>query len=275
MSELVLTAVHEGTATLTLNNPAKLNAFAGTMRHAMITALDRIAADPSVRVLVITGAGRAFCSGGDVRHMVELKQRDAGFAELRPLLEAGHAVVTRLEALPFPTLAAVNGPAAGAGMNLALACDLRIASDQATFGETFARIGLHLDWGGSYFLSRIVGAAKAMELCWLADIIDAGEARSIGLVNQVVAHDCFAAEIDRVARRLAAAPETSVRLTKRTLRAAGQRTLTECLEAETEAQQQCWDSADAAEGLRAFVEKRAAVFGGQAHGVSRAAQRFE
>ncbi len=275
MSELVLSSVLDGIATLTLNNPAKLNAFAGDMREQMVAALDRIAADPSVRVLVITGAGRAFCAGGDVKHMVELKQRDAGFEELRPLLDAGRAVVTRLDALPFPTLAAVNGPAAGAGMNLALACDLRIASDQATFGESFARIGLHVDWGGSYFLTRLVGPAKAMELCWLADVIDALEAQSIGLVNRVIAQEQFAAEVDRIARRLAAAPETSVRLAKRTLRAAGGRTLSECLEAETEAQQQCWDSPDAAEGLRAFVEKRPAVFGARAHAASSAAQRFE
>lgn len=275
MSELVITTVHDGIATLTLNNPAKLNAFAGTMREEMIAALDRIAADASVRVLVITGAGRAFCAGGDVKHMVDLKQRDAGFADLQPLLDAGRAVVMRLDALPFPTLAAVNGPASGAGMNLALACDLRIASDQATFGETFARIGLHLDWGGSYFLTRLVGPAKALELCWLADVIDAEEARSIGLVSRVVAHDRFPAEVDALARRLAAAPETSVRISKRTLRAAGQRTLTECLEAETEAQQQCWESQDAAEGLRAFVEKRSARFGAQSHAVSSAAQRFE
>ncbi len=274
MSELVLTAVHDGIATLTLNNPAKLNAFAGTMREESSAALDCVAADPRVRVLVITGAGRAFCAGGDVKHMVDLKHRDAGFEEMLPLLDAGRAVIERIDAMPFPTLAAVHGPAAGAGMNLALACDLRIASDQASFGETFARIGLHLDWGGSYFLSRLVGHAKALELCWLAEVIDAETALTLGLVNRVVPHERFTAEVAAFAQRLAAAPETSVRLLKRTLRAAGHRTLTECIEAEIDAQEQCWNSSDAAEGLSAFVEKRPAAFGARA-APGAASQRFE
>ena len=120
--------------------------------------------------------------------MVSLKQRGAGFEALEKLLEAGSAAITRLAALPIPTLAAVNGVAAGAGLNLALACDLRIASDEATFGETFARVGLHPDWGGTYFLPRLVGLARAYEICWLGDMIDAQEALRIGLVNRVFPH---------------------------------------------------------------------------------------
>lgn len=259
-SDLVLTTIADGIATLTLNNPAKLNAFTGEMRAHMSAALDRVAADPSVRVLVITGAGRGFCAGGDVKHLAELKRREAGFDEFRPLLDAGNAAIARIDALPFPVVAAVNGPAAGAGMNLALACDLRIASDQASFGETFARIGLHLDWGGAYFLPRLVGTAKALELAWLAEIIDAHEALRIGLVNRVVSHAEFESEVARLAARLAAASATSVRLAKRTLRAAWDRTLAQCMAAEFEAQAACWASPDSAEGIRAFVEKRAARF---------------
>ena len=277
MTDLVLTDVREGVATVTLNNPTKLNAFADDMRERLSAALDWIAADSSVRVLVITGAGRGFCAGGDISFMVELKKRDAGYEELHPLLEAGRAAIERIERLPYPVIAAVNGPAAGAGMNLALACDLRIASDKASFGETFARIGLHLDWGGSWTLPRLVGLGKAMELAWLADIIGATEALRIGLVHRVVPHEQFDAEVQKLAERLARAPQTSVRHAKRNLRAAFDRTLEQALEAEIESQRACWDAADSAEGIRAFVEKRPAQFGGasRADELAAAGRRFE
>jgi len=260
MGDLVLYARDGPIATITLNRPEKLNAFVDDMRDRLLAALDRAASEAGVRALVLTGAGRAFSAGGDVRHMVALKEQAADFAAVRALVDAGREVAGKLDALPFPTLAAVNGVAAGAGLNLALACDLRLASDQASFGETFARIGLHPDWGGTYFLTRLVGTSKALELCWLGDVIDAAEALRIGLVNRVVAHDRFAAAVDELAARLAAAPCVSARLIKRNLRGAGGRSLEECLEAETNAQEACWSSADSAEGLRAFVEKRAAVF---------------
>jgi 2-(1,2-epoxy-1,2-dihydrophenyl)acetyl-CoA isomerase len=262
MSDLVLLDVREGVATLTLNRPEKLNAFGGDMRERLGEALDRVVADPGVRVLVITGAGRAFCAGGDVGHMVALRERDASFEEFEPMLDAGRVAVTRLAALGIPTVARVNGAAAGAGLNLALACDLRVASDQATFGETFVRLGLHPDWGGTYSLVRHVGLSKALELCWLGDMIDAAEALRIGLVNRVVPHAALDDEVGRLAARLAAAPRTSLRLIKRTLTAAPYRTLAECIEAEVEAVAVCWETEDVAEGVRAFVEKRAPRFGG-------------
>lgn len=265
-----------GVARITLDRPDKLNAFADDMREQLIAALDQVAIAPGVNVLVITGAGRAFCSGGDVRHMVELKARDAAFEELAPLLELGRAIVTRIAALPFPTIAAVNGVAAGAGMNLALACDLRFASDAASFGETFVRIGLHPDWGGTYALPRFVGLPKALELCWTGDVIDAAEALRIGLVNRVIAHEQFDAEVNAFAAKLATAPQVSVRGAKQSLRASGARSLDECLDAESAVQRACWASADSGEGLRAFVEKRAAKFGASAYasdGVGDAAAR--
>jgi 2-(1,2-epoxy-1,2-dihydrophenyl)acetyl-CoA isomerase len=261
MSELVLFTVKDRIATITLNRPDKLNAFAADMRERLVAALDRVA-ESDARVLVLTGAGRAFCSGGDVQHMVRLAEEGAGFEGMRPLLDLGGDAVTRLATLPIPTLAAVNGVAAGAGMNLAIACDLRIASDQASFGETFVRIGLHPDWGGTFHLPRLVGLARALELCWLGDVIDAAEALRIGLVNRVVPHARLEDEVKTLAARLAAAPETSVRLAKRTLSASPHRTLEQCLAAEAEAQAACWASPDAAEGLRAFAEKRAPAFGG-------------
>jgi len=279
MNDLVILAEAEGVATLLLNRPERLNAFDLEMRGQLADALDAVEAR-GARVLVITGAGRAFSAGGDLKFMVDLKQRGAGYEGLQPLVERGGDAVTRVAALPFPTIAAVNGPAAGGSLNLALACDLVVASDQATFGETFVRIGLHVDWGGSYFLPRRVGVAKALELCWTGDMIDAKEALRIGLVEHVWPHASFADEVRALAARLAAAPRISVRLAKQALRAGLERSLAECLAAETEAQAVCWASLDSAEGIRAFVEKRKARFGrdaaaAAARGMPGAAQRFE
>jgi 2-(1,2-epoxy-1,2-dihydrophenyl)acetyl-CoA isomerase len=274
MNDLVILAEADGVATLLLNRPEKLNAFDLEMREQLADALDAVEAR-GARVLVVTGAGRAFSAGGDLKFMVDLKQRGAGYEGLQPLVERGGDAVTRLAALPFPTIAAVNGPAAGGSLNLALACDLVVASDQATFGETFVRIGLHVDWGGSYFLTRRVGLAKALELCWTGDMIDAKEALRIGLVEHVWPHESFPGEVRSLAARLAAAPQTSVRLAKRTLGAALERSLAECLAAETEAQAESWGSPDSAEGIRAFVEKRQAVFGGGESALAGPARRFE
>ncbi len=269
-----------GVATITLNRPEKLNAFAGDMRERLVEALDRIATERAVRVLVLTGAGKGFCSGGDVQHMVELKERGAGFDELAPLLETGRDIVERLAAFDIPVLAAVNGVAAGAGMNLALACDVRLASSEARFGETFVRIGLHPDWGGSYHLPRLAGTAAALDLCWTGELIGADEALRLGIVQHVFPANEFGARWREYAARLAAAPVTSVREAKRTLRASRARTLAECLDAELAAQAACWESADSGEGLAAFADKRAARFGAEAVRAdslppSAAALRFE
>ena len=264
MARLVRSEVTDGIAVITLDRPDQLNAFADDMREQLADALLAAGARSDVRVLVVTGAGRAFCAGGDVKHMVGLKEREESFEALRDLLDAGRRVVSTLASLPFPTLAAVNGPAAGAGMNLALACDLRVASDAATFTESFAKIALHADWGGTYFLPRAVGTSRALELCWLAEPVDAAEALRIGIVSRVWPAADFERQWRALAARLAAAPATSVRLAKETLRASWSRSLDECFEAETDAQRRCWESPDSAEGLRAFVEKRAAVFGGGA-----------
>ncbi len=259
MDDLVKLEDVGGVATLLLNRPEKLNAFDLRMREQLAAALEVVEAR-GAKVLVITGAGRAFSAGGDLQFMVELKRSAAGYDGLAPLVEEGGNVVARLAALPFPTLAAVNGPAAGGGLNLALACDLVVASDRATLGQTFVRIGLHVDWGGSYFLPRRVGLAKALELCWTGDMIDAREALRVGLVDHVWPHDRFPAEVRSLAARLASAPLASVRLAKQSLRAGLERTLAECLIAETEAQAECWASPDSDEGIRAFVQKRTPTF---------------
>ena len=261
MSEAtILLDVANGVATITLNRPDKLNAFAGDMRDRLVAALDEVAGRADVRVLVITGAGRAFCSGGDVGFMTDLAARGAGYEGLQPLVQAGADIVTRLAALQVPVIAAVNGVAAGAGANLMLACDVRLASDAARFGETFVKIGLHADWGGSWALPRTVGVAKALDLCWSGDVIDAPEMLRLGLVQRMWPAAEFATEWRAYVARLAAAPLASVRAAKANLRAAQQRTLEQALAAEDAAQRACWDSGDAPEGVRAFVEKRAPRF---------------
>jgi len=267
-------------AVITLNRPEKLNAFAGDMRERLVAALDRVSADRGARVLVVTGAGKGFCSGGDVQHMVDLKSRGAGFDALAPLLDAGRAIVTRLAALEIPVIAAVNGVAAGAGCNLALACDVRLASSEARLGETFVKIGLHPDWGGTYHLPRLAGEAAALDLCWTGDLVGAEDALRLGLVQRVIPAKAFEKGWREYAARLAAAPASSVRAAKRTVRASRARTLEQCLDAEALAQAACWASADSAEGLAAFVEKRAARFsadpvGDDARAPSAAARRFE
>jgi 2-(1,2-epoxy-1,2-dihydrophenyl)acetyl-CoA isomerase len=277
MSDLVLLTESDGIATLTLNRPEKLNVLADDMRDGLLGAADRVAALADVRALVITGAGRAFCAGGDIGHMARLVERGAGYEGLRPLVESGRELIRRLAELPIPVIAAVNGPAAGGGLGLAVACDLRIASDRASFGATFVRIGLHPDWSNTYHLPRLVGLPKALELCWLGRMIDAAEALRIGLVERVVPHERFAEEVRSVAVQLASAPRISVRLAKQTLRAGLHSSLEECLAREHEAQEACWSSPDVAEGLRAFLEKRPARFGSaeSRYAMPAGAHRFE
>jgi 2-(1,2-epoxy-1,2-dihydrophenyl)acetyl-CoA isomerase len=273
MSDRILTEVRDGVGTLTINRPEKLNAFADDMREQIVAGLDRIAAHPDARVLVITGAGRAFSAGGDLRFMMDLKARDAGYDGLQPLLEAGREVVRRLEAFPYPTIASVNGVAAGGGMSLALACDLRIAAEQASFILSFVNIGLCVDWGGAYHLPRLVGLAKAQELAWTGDPVDAREALRIGMVNRVVPGPRLAHETLTLARRIAASPQTSVRVAKRLLRESLSSSVEEVLAAEIAAQEECWNSPDSAEGILAFGEKREAKFG--APPPARKSTRFE
>jgi len=246
---------------LTLNRPEKLNAFAGRMRDEIFEGLAELDA-PEVRVVVVTGAGRGFCSGADVGYLSELlAERDA--ASFEKLLDAGRAVVTKIREMAAPVVASVNGPAAGGGLNLALACDVRIASDRATFGQTFTRIGLAPDWGGLHFLPRLVGESKALELMMTGEIVDAAEALRIGLVNRVVAHDELAPETDRLAALLAARPPASLRAIKAGVYASGTRTLPESLDFETASQLACFATDDAREGVAAFFEKRAPRFTGE------------
>lgn len=244
---------------LTLNRPDKLNAFAGAMRQELADALVELERDRAVRVVVITGAGRGFCAGADVGYMAKLvKERDT--IAMAALVEAGRRVVMTMRESAKPVIGSINGVAAGGGANLALACDLRIASDRARLGQTFNRIGLHPDWGGTYFLPRLVGPAKALELFWMAEILDAEECLRLGLFNRVVPHDRLEEETMDLARALAAKPALALSLAKRAVYRSMQHTLPEMLDYELEAQLRCFGSEDAAEGITAFVEKRAPVF---------------
>lgn len=245
-----------------LNRPERLNAFAGTMREELEAGLRELEADPAVRCVVLTGVGRAFSTGGDVRVMAELaEERDR--ERFAGLVRAGARVVAFIDRMSKPVIAAVNGPAAGAGACLALACDLRIASEAASIGFTFVRVGLHPDWGGSYFLPRLVGHALAAELIYTGGMIGAERAEKLGLFNRVVP----AAELEPAARALAgqiaAGPADVVAAVKRSLRQGAGAALEDALRMETEAQLAAFDSPDFREGITAFLEKRAPRFGGR------------
>ncbi len=259
--EHLLLSREDGIGVLTLNRPEKLNAFAGSMREEIADGVREMADDPDVRVLVVTGAGRAFCAGADIGYMRDLLERRDTEA-FTALVEAGRAVVTTVRAVPKPVIASVNGPAAGGGANLALACDLRIASDRASIGQTFNRIGLHPDWGGTYFLPRLVGPSKALQLIFSAEMLDAERARQLGLFDRVVPHEQLEAETLAAARMLAAKPPRALALAKRAVYGSGGASLDEMLGMELAHQLECFRSDDAREGLAAFLEKRRPEFTG-------------
>lgn len=266
MSERILVEIEDGVGTLTLNRPEKLNAFVGDMRDRIADGLEELAGDDEVRVMVVTGRGRAFCAGADVGYLRELVEEER-LGEARALVEAGRRVSRTIVDAPKPVIAALNGPAAGGGANLALACDLRVASERASIGQTFNRIGLHPDWGGTYFLPRLVGPGVAAELIFTARMVEAAEARELGLFNRVVAHDRFREEVEELARRLARKPARPLRLAKEALRRSLAADLDEMLDYEVEAQVECFRSPEALEGIRAFLEKREPNFeGDRSHG---------
>lgn len=256
----IVVQVGDAIGTITLNRPERLNAFAGQMRQELAAGVAELSERDDVRVIVVTGAGRGFCAGADVTYTKELI--DAGDDEaLRALIEAGRAVVTAICDAPQPVIAAVNGPAAGAGANLALACDLRIASDRASFGETFNHVGLHPDWGGTYFLPRLVGPAIAAELFFTGEMISADEAHRLGIFNRVVPHEELADETEKLARALTAKPQLPLRLVKIAVRRSLNSTIEQMLDFELDAQLRCGLSPDGIEGITAFVEKRQPRFG--------------
>jgi 2-(1,2-epoxy-1,2-dihydrophenyl)acetyl-CoA isomerase len=253
----LLYEVKDGVATLTLNRPDRLNALGDTLREDLLDAVTRTAADADVRVMMLTGAGN------DVKAMDEGRQAGRERPVLDKIAPSRDRTLLAMRDAPQPIIAAINGAAAGAGMNLALACDLRIASTAAKFSQAFVKRGLHPDWGGTYFLPRVVGMAKACELIFTGDLIDAQEALRLGLVGRVVAPEELMPAADELARKIAAGPPLAIRLAKRALYHNADCDLRQALEFETFAQNICQDTEDAREGVRAFVEKRAPVFRGR------------
>lgn len=245
------------TAWITLNRPDKLNAFTSLMHKEMVSAIKEANKDSNVRAVVITGAGRAFCSGQD------LSGSPAG-ADYGDVLRKGYnPMVQALVAMEKPVIAAVNGVAAGAGMSLALACDFRIASEKASFIEAFIHVGLVPDSGNLYFLPRLVGHAKAMELAVLGEKISAQEAKELGLVTKTVSEEEFMLEVETFAEKLANMPTKAIGLIKRYMNKSWESDLNEVLEYEAQAQKIAGESADHQEGLQSFLEKRKAVFTGK------------
>ena len=261
MYEHIQVAEAEGILTITLNRPDKLNSFVGHMRRDLAEALEHAGSDRSVRVVIITGAGRAFCAGGDIAFMADLmKRRDS--EEFARILGAGRRVILAIRQMTKPVIASINGPASGAGFNLALACDLRIAANNATFSQSFAKVGLHPDWGGTYFLPRLVTSNKACEMFFLGETIDAAEAGQLGIVNRVVAPEELENATLELAQRLRAAPPIALAAAKHAVYMSQAAELEEMLRYETEAQLRCFESDDGHEGVHAFIEKREPKFTG-------------
>jgi 2-(1,2-epoxy-1,2-dihydrophenyl)acetyl-CoA isomerase len=258
-SRPVLTACADGVATLTLNRPEVRNALDMAMRQHLEAALTALDGDSGVRVLVVRGAGEHFSSGGDVKLM---RDNPMTAAEGQSRVEAMNRAIMALARFRTPTIAMVEGAAVGAGCNLALACDLVVASERARFGEVFARIGLIPDAGGTYFLPRRVGLARAKELVFTADIIDAREAERIGLINRVVPPPDLERETYALARRIADGPPRVLASAKALLDRAPGLDLEAALQWEALTQGAMLEGADHREGVRAFFEKRPPKFTG-------------
>src|SRR5690349_2050904 len=240
---------------ITLNRPDRLNALLPEMADAIISALDDAQADESCRAVLLTGAGRGFCAGQDLTAIV-----DANPDDIADLLDSYHPVIEKIRELPLPVVAAVNGVAAGAGCNLALACDIVIAARSASFVQAFSRIGLVPDCGGTWFLPRLVGTAQARALAFLAEPLPAETAAEWGLVWRMTEDERLLPEAEALAARLASQASNALALTKRALDATGENTLAQQLDLEGELQRQAGAHPDHAEGVRAFLEKRPAAF---------------
>ncbi|MBI1847837.1 MAG: enoyl-CoA hydratase [Candidatus Rokubacteria bacterium] len=264
MSQDLLEHVKDGVATLTMNRPDRLNALSLPMLDAMREALPRLAADPSIGVVVLTGAGRGFCAGGDVKAMAEGRESEGETLEERAQALRARMETSRwLHEMPKPTIAMVRGAAAGAGLSLALACDLRVAGESARFAPAFARVGYSGDFGGSWFLTQLVGTARARELYYTAEILDAAQALALGLANRVVPDARLEEETMALARKLAGGPRVALCYMKRNFNAAESLPLKECLDLEAWHHTRTGMTEDHREAARAFVDKREPVFRGR------------
>jgi len=259
--ENILFDCEGGIARLTLNRPERLNSFNDAMHAEVRDALDRVRADPSLRVLLLTGAGRAFCAGQDLADRAVAPGAEP--VDLGASIERNYRpLVLALRRLPLPVVCAVNGVAAGAGANIALACDIVIAAKAATFIQAFSKIGLIPDSGGTYFLPRLVGTARAMGLAMLGERLIAEQAAEWGLIWQCVDDVELHAAVEKLLRTLAGAPTAGLAATKRALYAAAGNSLEAQLDLERDLQRMLGRSDDYREGVAAFAAKRAPRFGG-------------
>ncbi len=265
MSSELLETFHDGIATLTINRPQSRNSMTTEVMQGLSEAMPRLANDPSVRLVVLTGAGGAFCAGGDVKGFVNKEPGSANslpFEQNVNLLRASMEVSRWLHEMPKPTLAVISGPAAGAGLSLALACDMRIAADDAKLTTAFSKIGLSGDFGGSYFLNLLVGAAKAREMYFTGEVVLGAQAARIGLVNRSVPKDQLAQAAHDWALELAALPTLAIGYMKRNLNAGLRGSLSEVLDLEAIHMIRTFETEDHKAAAIAFVEKKSPRFQG-------------
>ncbi len=265
MSQYLLETVKDGIATLTMNRPEARNALTRDMMQAMTDALTRLNLDSAVRVVVITGAGRAFCSGGDVKGFAKAAAGDAqmsNFDHRVTDLRARMEFTRLLHEMPKPTLAVIPGPAAGAGFSIALACDLRICASDAKLTTAFAKVGLSGDFGGSYFLSKMVGSAIARDLYFTGRVMQADEALKLGIVNRVVPYEELEAAALVYARELAALPTVAIGYMKRNLNMGMRLSLSDTLDSEAVHMIRTFETEDHKGAAQAFVDKRSPQFKG-------------
>ena len=239
--ERILVEINDHAGTVTLNRPEKANAFDPDMCKDLLEALRMLVRSDPVRVIVMTGAGKAFCAGADLGVLA---------AHGEQLVKAGKDIALTIRNAPKPVLAAVNGAAAGGGANLALACDYRLASDQASIGQVFHKLGLVPDWGGSYFLPRLTGISQALELVWSARMVPAAEAAALGIFDRVVPHAALAAEANALAQRWAAMTPGAVAIAKRALYQAERSSLEDALDLEIADQQILFATPEARQLIR-------------------------
>lgn len=263
----LLASLDDGVLTLTLNRPQARNAMSRAMNTALQTQLADAELNPAVRCIVLTGAGGAFCAGGDVKGMAAAGDGTVGELTIDAAIHRQRvnqrAVAGRLFKMPKPTLAALPGPAAGAGLSLALACDMRIMASTAFMTTAFARVGFSGDYGGTYFLTQLVGTAKARELYFLSDRVGADEALRLGLANWVCPPEELQARAAQIAARLSAGPTVAYRYMKENLNRALAGEIDDCLDLEATHHVHCGQTEDHREAARAFVEKREPAFKGR------------
>jgi 2-(1,2-epoxy-1,2-dihydrophenyl)acetyl-CoA isomerase len=258
----ILFKKENGKATITLNRPRALNALNREIIDELLHALKEAAQDPEVKVLILTGAGRAFCFGADISEFsrqIETGSSDTGLLLLHKVQE----IIRLLAGIPKPVIAGINGFATGLGLDLAMACDLRIAAERAKFAEAFISMGLVPDGGGTFFLPRLVGLAKAAAMIFTGDPLGAAEAERIGLVNRVIPTEDLPKEIEILADRLTRSPSLALGLAKQALWKNLQGSLESSLQVEAQSQVVCLASEDHREAVQAFLEKRAPVFRGR------------